>query len=190
MGKVEKEDIRVKEYLDSVGRAKWARLYCPVNRAWTLTSNIAESINAELVIPSTEYLCMIIDEGRSFIVCIEKKTCSCKMFQPCPHAWVVLERKILTVDNYCSNLYKPETVMKTYDVPIYSLPDQSEWNVPVYISDEVVFPPRYMRPPGRPKKKRDKSLSELFSNTRTNSCSICGHAGHNRRSCRNDPQRK
>ncbi|XP_059315660.1 uncharacterized protein LOC132066352 [Lycium ferocissimum] len=71
MGKVEKEDIRVKEYLDSVGRAKWARLYCPV-------------------IPSTEYLHTVIDEGRSFIVCIEKKTCSCKMFQmdemPCPRA--------------------------------------------------------------------------------------------------------
>ncbi|XP_060200439.1 uncharacterized protein LOC132628691 [Lycium barbarum] len=46
MEKVEKEDIRVKEYLELAGREKWARLYCPVNRAWTLTSNIAESINA------------------------------------------------------------------------------------------------------------------------------------------------
>ncbi|XP_060180729.1 uncharacterized protein LOC132610450 [Lycium barbarum] len=212
MEKVEKEDIRVKDYLDSVGRAKWARLYCPVNRAWTLTSNIAESINAALVstrelpiydfleeirlmygrwnftnrqngsytfttlgkkfqelltinenkstrmkvIPSTEYLHTVIDEGRSFIVCIEKKTCSCKMFQvdeiPCPHAWVVLKMKNLTVDSYCSNLYKPEIVMKTYDVPIYPLPNQSEWNVPIYISEEVVLPPRYKRPPGRPKK--------------------------------------
>ncbi|XP_060190354.1 uncharacterized protein LOC132619472 [Lycium barbarum] len=194
MRKVEKEDIRVKEYLDSVGRAKWARLHCPVNRAWTLTSNIAESINAALVIPSTEYLHTVIDEGRSFIVCIEKKTCSCKIFQvdeiPCPHAWVVLKMKNLTVDSYCSNLYKPETVMKTYDIPIYPLPDQSEWNVPVYISEEVVLPPRYKRPPGRPKKKRDKSLSEWFSNSRTNSCSRCEHAGHNRRSCRNEPKRK
>ncbi|XP_060200810.1 uncharacterized protein LOC132629089 [Lycium barbarum] len=49
MGKVEKKDIRVKEYLDSVGRAKWVRLCCSVNRAWTLTSNIAKSVNATLV---------------------------------------------------------------------------------------------------------------------------------------------
>ncbi|XP_060192729.1 uncharacterized protein LOC132622188 [Lycium barbarum] len=38
-----------KEYLELAGREKWARLYFPVNRAWTLTSNIAESINVALV---------------------------------------------------------------------------------------------------------------------------------------------
>nr|XP_016451590.1 PREDICTED: uncharacterized protein LOC107776234 [Nicotiana tabacum] len=49
MKKVEKVDIRVKEYLELVGYEKWARLYAPVNRGWTMTSNIAESINAALV---------------------------------------------------------------------------------------------------------------------------------------------
>ncbi|XP_059288098.1 uncharacterized protein LOC132041402 [Lycium ferocissimum] len=163
MGKLEKEDIRVKEYLDSVGRAKWARLYCPVNRAWTLTSNIAESINAEelvsarelpiydfteevrlmygrwnctnrqngsytfttlgkkfqellsineykstcmKVIASTEYLHTVIDEGRSFTACIEKKTCSCKMFQVDEMPAITLA--VLKMKNLLhSNLYKP-----------------------------------------------------------------------------------
>ncbi|XP_060210399.1 uncharacterized protein LOC132637305 [Lycium barbarum] len=149
--KVEKKDIRVKEYLELAGREKWARLYCPVNRAWTLTSNIVEAIIVAVVIPSTEYLQTVIDEGKRFIVCIENKTCSCKMFQmdeiPCPHAWDVLKKKNLTADNFFSNLYKPETVMKTYDVPIYPSPDESEWNVPVHVSEEVVFPPRNKRPP-------------------------------------------
>ncbi|XP_070025654.1 uncharacterized protein [Nicotiana sylvestris] len=49
MEKMEKVDIRVKEYLELVGYEKWARLYAPVNRGWTMTSNIAESINAALV---------------------------------------------------------------------------------------------------------------------------------------------
>ncbi|XP_019253962.1 PREDICTED: uncharacterized protein LOC109232661 [Nicotiana attenuata] len=49
MEKVEKVDIRVKEYLELAGYEKWARLYAPVNRGWTMTSNIAESINAALV---------------------------------------------------------------------------------------------------------------------------------------------
>ncbi|XP_019238120.1 PREDICTED: uncharacterized protein LOC109218222 [Nicotiana attenuata] len=49
MDKVEKVDIRVKEYLKLVGYEKWARLYALVNRGWTMTSNIAESINAALV---------------------------------------------------------------------------------------------------------------------------------------------
>ncbi|XP_059277669.1 uncharacterized protein LOC132031776 [Lycium ferocissimum] len=39
--KIENVDIRVKEYLELVGREKWARLYSPVNRGWTMTSNIA-----------------------------------------------------------------------------------------------------------------------------------------------------
>ncbi|XP_075095426.1 uncharacterized protein LOC142173701 [Nicotiana tabacum] len=49
MEKVEKVDIRVKKYLKLAGYEKWARLYAPVNRGWTMTSNIAESINAALV---------------------------------------------------------------------------------------------------------------------------------------------
>ncbi|XP_070012766.1 uncharacterized protein [Nicotiana sylvestris] len=49
MEKVEKVDIRVKEYLELAGYEKWARLYAPVNRGWTMTSNIVESINAALV---------------------------------------------------------------------------------------------------------------------------------------------
>ncbi|XP_019258174.1 PREDICTED: uncharacterized protein LOC109236447 [Nicotiana attenuata] len=46
---MEKVDIRVKEYLELAGYEKWARLYAPVNRGWTMTSNIAESINVALV---------------------------------------------------------------------------------------------------------------------------------------------
>ena len=49
MQKVEKVDIRVKEYLETAGYEKWARIYAPVNRGWCMTSNIAESINAALV---------------------------------------------------------------------------------------------------------------------------------------------
>ncbi|XP_075086288.1 uncharacterized protein LOC142168996 [Nicotiana tabacum] len=49
MEKVEKVDIRVKEYLELTGYKKWARLYAPVNRGWTMTSNIDELINASLV---------------------------------------------------------------------------------------------------------------------------------------------
>ncbi|XP_060200333.1 uncharacterized protein LOC132628581 [Lycium barbarum] len=92
MEKVEKVDIRVKNYLEEAGRDKWARIYAPVNRAWTMTSNIAESINSSFVevIPSTEYVHTVIDQGWRFIVCIEKKNCSCKEFQmeeiPCPSA--------------------------------------------------------------------------------------------------------
>ncbi|XP_047256121.1 uncharacterized protein LOC107865416 [Capsicum annuum] len=49
MEKVEKVDVRVKNYLELAEYDKWARSYATVHRGWTLTSNIAESINAALV---------------------------------------------------------------------------------------------------------------------------------------------
>ncbi|KAM3289907.1 hypothetical protein P3S67_018196 [Capsicum chacoense] len=49
MEKVKAVDIRVKKYLKLAGYEKWARSYATVHRGWTLTSNIAESINGVLV---------------------------------------------------------------------------------------------------------------------------------------------
>ncbi|XP_059295326.1 uncharacterized protein LOC132048637 [Lycium ferocissimum] len=214
MEKVATVDIRVKDYLELAGRKKWSRLYAPVNRAWTMTSNIAESINSALVqarelpifdfleevrimfgrwnftnrqngsytfttlgkkfnemlsinertsarmtvIPSTEYVHTVIDEGRRFIVCIEKKTCAAKSFGwrrfPAHMPWAFLRKKS-TTDNYCSKIYKLETVMKTYDIPLILYRIRVNGKYSGYILEEVVFPPRYKRPPGRPKKKRD-----------------------------------
>ncbi|XP_019235373.1 PREDICTED: uncharacterized protein LOC109215716 [Nicotiana attenuata] len=222
MEKVEKADIRVKEYLELASYEKWARLYAPVNRGWTMTSNIAESINATLVsarelpiydfleevrkmfgrwncsnrkeatqtyttlgkkyqemltlneamstrmtvVPSTEYLHTVNDGGRNYTVCLLERKCVCGRFQvdelPCPHAWAVLKSKFLMPEEYCSNYYKPNTIVMTYDVPVYPLPDRNDWNIPAHVAEEVVLPPKWKRPPGRPKKKRDKSLSELL----------------------------
>ncbi|XP_060210503.1 uncharacterized protein LOC132637431 [Lycium barbarum] len=216
MEKIENVDIRVKEYLDDAGREKWSRLYSPVNRGWTMTSNIAECINGKLVatreLPvfdfleevrrmvyfsveaSTEYVYMVNDGPWRFIIDLKRKTCSCRMFQmdeiPCSHAWAVLKSKNLTANAYCSELFKPNTVVNTYDVPIDPLPDESEWNVPTHILEGVVLPPRYKRPPGRPKKKRDKPLMELMIGKRRNACSTCGRLGHYRRSRGNEPLKK
>ncbi|XP_059294752.1 uncharacterized protein LOC132047775 [Lycium ferocissimum] len=79
---------------------------------------------------STEYVYMVNDGPRRFIIDLKKKTCSCRMFQmdeiPCSHAWAVLKSKNLTADAYCSDLFKPSTVVNTYDVPIDPLPDERE----------------------------------------------------------------
>uniref|UniRef100_A0A1S4CSW8 SWIM-type domain-containing protein n=1 Tax=Nicotiana tabacum TaxID=4097 RepID=A0A1S4CSW8_TOBAC len=291
MEKVEKVDIRVKEYLELAGYEKWARLYAPVNMGWTMTSNIAESINATLVsarelpiydfleevrkmfgrwncsnrkeatqtyktlgkkyqemlelnetmsthmtaelpvifyeyllelvnnideyscskkveykciqmqtvdqytvVPSTEYLHTVNDGGRNYTVCLLERKCVCGRFQidelSCPHAWAVLKSKFLMPEEYCSSYYKPSTIVMTYDVPVYPLPDKNDWNIPEHVAEEVVLPPKWKRPPGRPKKKRDKNLSELLLPKNQHSCSICGQGGHNKRTCRNAPRNK
>jgi len=155
--------------------------------------HINKSICMKQVVPSIEYIYNVTDDGRSFVVCLKNKTCSCEKFQyeeiPCEHAWAVLKRKSLVADGYCSDLYKPKTVLNIYEIPIYPLPDVAEWVIPEYIMYDEVRPPKFKRPPGRPKNKpRSKTKRELLGLKGKHTCSTCGVAGHNRRSCRNRPQ--
>nr|XP_009622369.1 uncharacterized protein LOC104113789 [Nicotiana tomentosiformis] len=146
MSKIEEIDTRVKAYLYDIGYHRWSRIHTTVNRTWTMTSNIAESLNAvtkyarELPIvelleymrtlherwtnekllkangtftylgkkynkeledngtlsqkmrvrASTDYIHIVIDGVKRFIVCLHNKRCSCGQFQldelPCAHA--------------------------------------------------------------------------------------------------------
>ncbi|XP_016438931.2 uncharacterized protein LOC107764860 [Nicotiana tabacum] len=130
-----------------------------------LTLNEAMSTHMTMV-SSTEYLYTVTDEWGNYTVCMLEKKCVCGRFQidelPCPHVWAVLKSKFLIPEDYCSNYYKPNSIVMTYDVPVYSLPDRNEWNIPAHVAEEVVLPPKWKRPPGRPKKKRDKPFSELL----------------------------
>ncbi|XP_047260530.1 uncharacterized protein LOC124893666, partial [Capsicum annuum] len=96
-----------------------------------------------------------------------------------------LEKKNFEKGSYCSNLFKPKTVLKTYDVPIYPLPQSDDWIILETTLAEIVLPSKYKRPPGRPAKKdREKSGRDMFGKKNINSCGGCGAKGHNRRSCR------
>ncbi|XP_009764340.1 uncharacterized protein [Nicotiana sylvestris] len=46
MSKIEEIYPRVKSYLYNIGYHRWSRVHATVNRTWTMTSNIAESLNA------------------------------------------------------------------------------------------------------------------------------------------------
>ncbi|XP_019238234.1 PREDICTED: uncharacterized protein LOC109218333 [Nicotiana attenuata] len=115
---------------------------------------------------SPEYLHTVNDEGRHYIMCLLERKCSSGRFQvdelPCPHAWVVLKSKFLIPEDYCSDYSKPKSVVMTYEVSVYPLPDRKEWNIPAHISEEVVLPPKWKIPSGRPKKKRNKPFSEFL----------------------------
>ncbi|XP_070046039.1 uncharacterized protein [Nicotiana tomentosiformis] len=111
-----------------------------------IISDRNESIYIESVVPSTEHLHMVNDEGRHYTVCLLEKECSCGRFQVdellCTRAWAVLKSKFLMLEDYCSDYYKPKSVIMTYEVPVYPLPDRNEWNIPVHISEKVVLPPK------------------------------------------------
>ncbi|XP_019241687.1 PREDICTED: uncharacterized protein LOC109221675, partial [Nicotiana attenuata] len=46
ISKIEDIDPHVKAYLYDIGYHRWSRVHATVNRTWTMTSNIAESLNA------------------------------------------------------------------------------------------------------------------------------------------------
>ncbi|XP_070056719.1 uncharacterized protein [Nicotiana tomentosiformis] len=45
MSNIEEIDTRIKAYLYDIGYHGWSRVYAMVNRTWTMTSNIADSLN-------------------------------------------------------------------------------------------------------------------------------------------------
>ncbi|XP_075105083.1 uncharacterized protein LOC142179262 [Nicotiana tabacum] len=132
MSKIEEIDPRVKAYLYDIGYHRWSRVYAKVNRTWTKTSNIAEPLND--VRASTDYIHTILDSVRRYIVCLEKKRCSCRQFQldelPCPHALAALRHRDESFEQYYSPYYTRENLLRTYEIPVNPLPDESKWNVP------------------------------------------------------------
>ncbi|XP_070004715.1 uncharacterized protein [Nicotiana sylvestris] len=160
MSKIEEIDPRVKAYLYDIGYHRWSRVHAMVNRTWTMSSNIAVSLNA-------------LDE------------------LPCPHVLAVLRQRDESFEEYCSPYYTRANLLRTYEIPINPLPDESKWNVPQHITEEVVNPPKGgKRQPGRPQKERYKTYDEINSKKYKVSCGNCGGEGHNKRSCKNAPKMK
>ncbi|XP_070030062.1 uncharacterized protein [Nicotiana sylvestris] len=224
MSKIEEIDRRVKSYFYDIGYHRWSRVHATVNKTWTMTSNIVESLNAvtkearELSIfdlleymrtllerwtkekllkvrASIDHIHTVIDGVKRYIVCLKSKKCSCGQFKldelPCLHALAALRHRNETYENYCSSYYTRESLLRTYEIPVNPLPDESKWNVPQHISDEVVNPPMgEKKQPGRPQKERYKTFDELKSKKYKVSCGNYGGEGHNKRSCKNAPKKK
>ncbi|XP_009627897.1 uncharacterized protein [Nicotiana tomentosiformis] len=250
MSKIKEIDTRVRVYLYDIVYHRWSRVNAMVNRTWTMTSNIAELLNAitkdarefpivelleymrtllerwtnerllkvngtftyhgekynkELednmtlsqkmrVRASTDHIHTLIDGVKRFIVCLQNKRCSCGQFHldelSCAHALEDLRHRNESYENYCSPYYTRENLLHTYEILVDPLPDESKWNVPQHIAEEVVMPPTKKRQRGRPQKQRYKPYDEVNAKKYKVSCGNCGLEGHNKRSCKNAPKRK
>ncbi|KAM6554586.1 hypothetical protein CsatB_012398 [Cannabis sativa] len=235
----------IRDYLvNEVGNSKWTRLYSQNRRYKTMTSNIAESVNAALkevrelpiatlleclhslvqkwywdnknrALSTFTYLAQkpekslrkerdmslkykvetsnlivykVHDCTDSYIVNLEKKTCSCQKFEydemPCSHAMAVLTKRNLSCYSYCSYYYTKKAFLSTYEDNIFPLADSTTWDIPDHIKDMIVLPPTHKRPAGRPKKQRYKGVLETKTQVK---CGSCNQKGHNKRSCKNEP---
>ncbi|XP_047267662.1 uncharacterized protein LOC124898082 [Capsicum annuum] len=141
----------------------------------------------EQIRESTNYIYGVYEEGRKYIVRLDNRTCNCDRFQLdeilCAHVSAILKSKhVKKIKAYCSDYYKKEALVKTYEMSLCPMPDKQDWHVPPEVLEDVVLPSKYKRPPGRPKKGRKNKSSEKFSST-SNRCGKCGYKGHNRRTC-------
>ncbi|XP_047267505.1 uncharacterized protein LOC107869051 [Capsicum annuum] len=151
-----------------------------------LTLNGAKALQI-MVKAAASYLYCVYESERKYIIDIEHGTCNCDRYKideiPCPHIIAVLKTKnVGDYGPYYSKLYRPKTIVKTYELPIVPIPEMKAWNVPQFVEDEEVLPPKYRRPPGRPKKESHFKSSESLSSS-SNYCGKCGRAGHNRHTC-------
>ncbi|XP_070039734.1 uncharacterized protein [Nicotiana tomentosiformis] len=108
----------------------------------------------------------------------------------CAQALAALRHRNESYENYFAPYYTRECLLHTYDISVDPLPDESKWNVPQHIVEEVVMPPIGKRQPERPQKQRYKPYDEVNAKKYKISCGNCGLEGHNKRSCMNAPKIK
>nr|XP_016442887.1 PREDICTED: uncharacterized protein LOC107768289 [Nicotiana tabacum] len=217
MSKIEEIDTRVKVYLYDIGYHRWSRVHATVSRTWTMTSNIAESLNAvtkdarELpIVELLEYMMTLLEHLTNEKLLKAKGTFTYLGFKlnkelednrtlsqnlkldelPCPHALAALRHRDESYEKYFSPYYTRENLLHIYEIPVDPLLDESKWNVPQHIAEEVVNPPTEKRQPGRPQKQRYKTHDEVKAKKYKVSCGNCGIKGHNKRSCKNAPKKK
>ena len=144
---------------------------------------------------------------REYVVDLEKRTCTCRVFQAqgfsCIHATKVILYRRDSIQKYIDEAFKVDAYLKTYEngifpraaaenvevIPTFHMPEGSEDDDTDLSSDENngLMPPNTRRPAGRPKKKRIRHSTE--KETRPFKCGCCGALGHNRRSCSASLQR-
>ncbi|KAI3845365.1 hypothetical protein MKX03_001739 [Papaver bracteatum] len=132
---------------------------------------------------------VISHEGTN-IVDIRNRCCSCNGWQhygiPCAHAVAALLSCRQNVHRFTESCFTVTTYRKAYSQTLHPVPDKTLWTEsfenganPVAV---LINPPKSLRPPGRPRKKRVSS-EDHGRVKRVVHCSRCNQTGHFRSTC-------
>ncbi|XP_075474352.1 uncharacterized protein LOC142505306 [Primulina tabacum] len=143
---------------------------------------------------------VISHEGTN-IVDIRNRCCLCRGWQlyglPCAHAVAALLSCRQNVHRFTESSFTVATYRKTYSQTIHPIPDKTLWEVSegdpnakkatdivVYNNPNnvIINPPKSLRPPGRPRKKRVRA-EDRGRVKRVVHCSRCNQTGHFRTTC-------
>lgn len=120
-----------------------------------------------------------------YVVNLEKKICSCGMFQlsgyPCPHAWSCIAERRYKIEDYVDSYYKKYMYSKVYRYMIHAVPGSRDYIKTLY---EPFIAPKFKKKAGRPKRLRRKAPDEIhiasYRKGLTHTCTNCLQQGHNR----------
>ncbi|KAK6945911.1 MULE transposase domain [Dillenia turbinata] len=148
------------------------------------------------VLRSDEVEFEVISPERSDIVHLGTRSCSCRDWQlygtPCAHAVAALLSCGKDVYAFTEKCFTVASYRQAYSQTIHPIPGELVWKKPdeepANGDIQVVRPPKFRRPPGRPEKKRI-CVEHLNREKHTVHCSRCNQTGHYKTTCKADAVR-
>lgn len=161
----------------------------------TAETHMVEAVSrasAYQVLRSDDVEFEVISAEQSYIVNIGKHYCSCQDWKlygiPCSHAVAALLSYRKDVYAFTEKCFTVANYRETYAEQIHPIPQKIEWKIgeapsPMDEDAQVVRPPKFRRPPGRPEKKRI-CVEDLNREKHTVHCSRCNQTGHYKTTCK------
>ncbi|XP_019266561.1 PREDICTED: uncharacterized protein LOC109243995 [Nicotiana attenuata] len=101
--------------------------------------------NFEELVTTISKQIKVLEDGMRYVVDMNERTCTCRRFQkdemPWPHALAVVTKEGMSAYEYCSVYFSIDYMVKNYEQMVFPMPDESNWDIPREISEEVVLPP-------------------------------------------------
>lgn len=171
---------------------QWSSILVP-----SAEKHVSEAINqAESyhVIRANEVEFEVISQQGGCVVDLRTRRCTCSGWQlcglPCSHAVAALLSCRQNVHRFTESCFTVANYRKAYSQTIHPIPDRTLWKeTSVSFQNEgdkevevIINPPKSLRPPGRPRKRRIRR-EEGGRAKRVVHCSRCNQTGHFRTTC-------
>ncbi|CAI0471751.1 unnamed protein product [Linum tenue] len=190
---------------------KWGRQFCPkILKKFEANAEKSKSCH---ITHNGKHGYEVRHWDERFTVSIPSRTCSCRVWEltgiPCPHAITCLAYEGEEPEEYISDCFKTQKWRDIYANVLQPMDGPRTWIRSEY---EAILPPDFRVMPGRPKKKRVKTVEEmedkkrprkkrvytskqllardkrdpdkLGRNGRVIQCKNCKEKGHNSRTCK------
>ncbi|CAE5957616.1 unnamed protein product [Arabidopsis arenosa] len=158
-----------------------------------LMEQLSDSAGLRVSPASTTIYQVNNSNGLSFTVDLERKTCSCKVFDtlgiPCSHALAAARVGGVPIIRLVEEEYKSGGWINAYSLNVMPVPNVTEVDSGVASLNMGMLPPQSNNGPGRRRKRRIPSAGENQEPKRgrfaPKRCSRCLGTGHNRVTCKN-----